>query len=183
LRSLFKVILVSTLVVLIGVSLFFALTYLSKFEGPSRTFPMAQGVYDGLQLTMTLEKTEYNLSEPININLTLTNINNKSVNIQFGPDTNQELYDFQVYNSTNSTVYLGSYEGQSGIMVTPPFEAQEKLDPGQSSGWVFSWLQEGYTQNVPRGTYYIIGLSSFSLPDYQQKSITIETTPIQIKIS
>ncbi|MGA2308966.1 MAG: hypothetical protein ABSG57_05395 [Candidatus Bathyarchaeia archaeon] len=162
-----KIILFSTLVVLIGVGIFFALTYLYKPKSPSQTLPTAQGVYDGFQLTMTLEKTNYTRGEPVNITLTLTNISNQTASVFF--DEEGGGFDFQVYNSTNSTIYPSLNPGPLEMSI--PLGIYETLDAKQSWTTYLSWGQGGVSVS---GTYYIVG---------QIGSIPIETTPLQITIS
>jgi hypothetical protein len=180
-----KVILFSTLVVLIGVSMFFALSYLSNPKSSSQTLPTAQGsaaqgVYDGFQVTMTLEKTEYTLGEPIYVTLTLTNISNQTVNFGLGWDND---FDLQVYNGTNSTVY--SSINDSGP-IHPYVVLLETLNAGESLSETLSWQQTSYPaagqpEGVPvsQGTYYIVGQIG---PIYYVTNSTIETTPIQVTI-
>jgi len=174
----------STLVVLLGVSTFFVLANPFEPKSPSQTLPIAQGVYDGLQLTMTLEKTEYTLGEPINITLTLTNIGNQTAS--FWLDYSND-FDFQVYNGANSTIYSHSNPG-GYIEAVPDVVWSETLNAGKSLSAEFSWQQTWYP-NVPAqmegvpvlpGTYYIVGQIG---PIYFRTNSTIETTPIQITIS
>jgi hypothetical protein len=183
LKPIFKIVLFSALVVLFGVSMFLVLAYPFEPKSPSQTLPTAQGVYDGLQLTMTLEKTEYTLGEPINITLTLTNISNKTVS--FWLDYYND-FDFRVYNGTNSTVYSHSNPG-GYIEAVPDVIWDVTLNAGKSLSVEFSWQQTWYP-NVPvqmegvpvlPGTYYIVGQVG---PIYFRTNSTIETTPIQVTI-
>jgi hypothetical protein len=180
LRPIFKkVMLFSTLAVLIAVSMFFALTYLSRPKSPSQILPMAKGVYDGFQLTLTLEKTEYNLSEPINMTLTLTNISNQTASVVFGDGLS--IMGFQVYNSTNSTIYSSysseNYAPNGEIQATIPLQITEPLNAGKSLSTEFSWQHQ--SSPVLSGTYYIVGQIS---PINNDEASTIETTPIEMTI-
>ena len=174
-----KVTLFSTLVVLVGVGMFFALAYLSKPKNPSQTLQTAQGVYDGFQLTMTLEKTEYTLGEPIDITLTLANISNQTVS--FGLDASFSYFRFLVYNGTKSTIYSSLYDGEALL----PLSTLYTLNAGQSiSDSSFSWQQTIFPPqgaHVLAGTYYIVGQVGPIWGTFAPNS-TIETTPIQITI-
>jgi hypothetical protein len=134
--------------------------------------PVASGEKGSLELTMTLDKTTYNLGEPVNLTLTITNITNQTINFTHtGLD-----FDFQVYNDTNNLVYQWSnFQGIAQFIVIEP------LASGQSVSVNFTWTQtcnfnlqvEG--DPVSQGTYNIIGLTG---PTYG-----IQTTPIQLTIT
>jgi uncharacterized coiled-coil protein SlyX len=137
----------------------------------------AQGIADGFQLTMTLEKTQYSLGEPINITLALTNISNQTVS--FWLDYSFSYFRFLVYNSTNSAIYSSLYNGEPVL----PLMVLFTLNAGQSMGDYFSWEQTIFSpEGVPvlPGTYYIVGQVG---PVQEVYNSTIETTPIQITIS
>jgi hypothetical protein len=174
-----KLILFSVLTVLLGVGVVFALSYEFTPQNSSQPLPTTQGVYDGFQLTMTLEKTEYTLGEPIEITLTLTNIGNQTAS--FGLDWAND-FGLQVSNGTNSTIY-------SSINDSGPFHQYvvmyETLNAGESLSENLSWQQISYPaawqpEGVPvlPGTYYIVGQIG---PIYGANS-TIETTPMQVTI-
>jgi hypothetical protein len=131
----------------------------------------ASGENGNLELTMTLGKTAYNLGEPINLTLAITNISNQTINFTHtGLD-----FDFQVYNDTNNQVYQWS-----NFKAIAQFIAIVPLHAGESMSANFTWLQtcnfnaqvEG--DPVSPGTYNIIGQTG---PTYG-----IQTTPIQITI-
>jgi hypothetical protein len=144
--------------------------------------PTAEGVNDGLDLTMRLDKTEYSLGEPINITLTLTNISNQTAT--FGLDYSNE-FDFQVYNGTNSILYQWS-DRWIGV-AHPNISWGETLNAGESlsediSSWQQTCYNTGLSEGVPvlPGTYYIVGQIG---PIYYGTNSTIETTPIQVTIA
>lgn len=175
-----KLILFSALTVLLGVGVVYALSYAFTPQNSSQTLPTTQGVYDGFQLTMTLQKTNYTLGEPTNITLTITNISNQTNTIYVSAYND---FDFQVYNGTNSIIYQYSdfWIGQ----VHPDVIYNETLRAGESLSQNFVWTQTypvpiGGSEGVPvsSGTYYIVGLIGSVLSG---KSM-IETTPIQITI-
>ena len=135
------------------------------------TQPVTSGVKDNLELTMTLDKTTFSLSEPINLTLNLTNISNQTINYEHtGLD-----FDFQVTNDTNNQVYQWS-----NFQAIPQFIALVPLSAGESRSENFTWTQtcnfnlqvEG--DPVSPGTYNIIGQTG---PVYG-----IQTTQIQITI-
>ncbi|MGA3290940.1 MAG: BsuPI-related putative proteinase inhibitor [Candidatus Bathyarchaeia archaeon] len=131
----------------------------------------ASGENGNLELTMTLGKTAYNLGEPINLTLAITNISNQTINFDHtGLD-----FDFQVYNDTNNLVYHWSnFRAIAQFIAIVPLHAGERMSAS------FTWLQtcnfnasvEG--DPVSLGTYNIIGQTG---PTYG-----IQTTPIQLTI-
>lgn len=165
-----KLVLLSALTVLLGVGLVFALSY--AFKPSAQTLLMAEGVNGQfeLKLTMTLEKTEYSLGEPINITLTITNISNQTINFTIG----SPLMDFWVYNDTNSDLYRWSSSRVFPMVIgTIPFNAGESLTehliwPQTCNDTPFS---EGIS--VSPGTYYIVG---------QAHWYNLQTPPIQVTI-
>lgn len=139
--------------------MFFALGYTLESEGHSQTLPTARGGADGLQLTMTLEKTEYSLGEPINITLTITNISNQTKNFGLGPDVND--FDFHVYNDTNSNIYW--YSSRWVGSAIPQYIVFETLNARESLNCTLVWQQtfshrlDSEALPVSPGTYYIVG--------------------------
>jgi uncharacterized coiled-coil protein SlyX len=149
---------------------------LTGSENSTETFATSQGLYDGFQLTLALEKTNFSLGEPINVTLILTNISDQTVS--FWLDFSFSYFQFFVYDSTNSEIYSSLYNG--GALL--PLAVQFTLNPGQSMSDVFSWPQTIFSpEGVPvsPGTYYIVG----QVGPIQEANSTIETTPIQITIS
>ena len=133
--------------------------------------PVAYGESGSLELTMTLNKTIYYLSEPVNLTLTITNISVYTINFT---DTGLN-FDFQVYNDTNNLVYQWS-----NFRAIPQFISIVPLQAGASISANFTWLQT-YNFNaqvqgelIPPGTYYIVGETG---PTYG-----IQTTLIQLTI-
>jgi hypothetical protein len=165
-------ILLTALTALIGIGLVYGLSFITshtiKTENSTHTIPIAKGVNDGLELTMTLEKTEYNLGEPINITLTIKNISNQTINFGYSAMT----FDFLVYNDTNHDLYRWS-----SFQIFPQIIVNTPLDPGESLARVLVWQQTCNktmsSEGVPvsPGTYSIIGQSG-----------TLQTTPIQVSI-
>ena len=189
-----KVILLSVLTILVGVGVVYAISYEFKPQNSIQTFPTAEGVNEqfGLHLTMTLQKTEYSLGEPINITLTITNIGNQTITYTYG--AGQWRFDFRVYNGTNNAIYHWSdgrpffwelepitlNPGESLTSGSPPYIWQQTRnngpDPSPPS------LSPDATQVDP-GTYYIVGQTGPILAvNGKEISLLIETTPIQVTI-
>jgi len=155
-------------------------TFLNQGQKPC----MAYGSALGFQLTMALEKTVFRLGEPIDITLILTNISNQTVEFGLGVFNNFG-FDFQVSNSTNSTVFQWSNRWSGLGVVIPDGVLGETLSAGENLTQNLAWPQtccfsgdfDGYP--VSPGTYYILGISG---PIYYGTNSTIETTPIQVTI-
>jgi len=147
----------------------------------SRLANTVEGVNEqlGLQLTMTLEKTNYSLFEPISIYFTITNISNQTISLlQYGDAFN--MYEFRVYNDTNNSIWSQIYPvyafNPGGPMITKTL-----LNSKESLTGVLVWEQMcNDTAPVPvsPGTYYIVGQIG---PIFMNG--TIETTPIKIVIA
>ncbi len=125
---------------------------------------------DGLELTMSIEKTQYVLGEPINITLTITNISNQTVSFNHsGQD-----FDFLINNDSNNIIFQWS-KGRAFamfIMIMP-------LKPQENITGTYIWQQTSNNQpqqetQVSPGTYNIIGETG---PSYGLK-----TPPIQVSI-
>jgi hypothetical protein len=172
----------SMLAVLVGVGILSTMGYTSELKSSSQIPLTARGDADGLQLTMTLEKTEYSLGEPIKIILKITNISNQTKNFGIGPDVND--FDFHVYNDTDSNIYwyssrwVGSAIPQYIVFET--LNAEESLNCTLIWQQVFSYRLDSEVFPVSPGTYYIVG--RIGPPFFYGKNSTMETTPIQITI-
>jgi hypothetical protein len=173
-------ILFSTLTILLGLGVVCALSFVvlpfsTNGSSNSQTLPVAsttkaKGVNDGLELSMTLQGTEYRLGDPINVSLTITNVSNQTVNFSLTASS----WDFLVYNDTNSSVFEWLNSGR----YFPFLFANVPLDPGMSLMNTFTWPQTFWNtttasgSQVSPGTYYIFGQYGHSL----------QTTPIKIII-
>jgi hypothetical protein len=181
-----KLILLLTLVVLLGVGLVYALSYGVKSRNSTQTLSQTvEGVNTqlGLKLSLTLEKTEYTLGEPINMTLTIANIRNQSVTFAYF----YNWWDFLVYNVTSYGQNV-LYIGDGGHMMLP-HGGDVSLDPGMNVTEVFAWQQNcnatlsRYGQPiapVSSGTYYMVGLYDFFNRDFDYN---LRTTPLQITIA
>jgi hypothetical protein len=179
-----KVILLSVFTVLLGVGLVYAVSYGFKAHNSSQTLRTARGVNErfGLELTLTLEKTEYDLGEPINVTLTITNISNHTVDFSLAPS----WWDFLVYNDTSN----GLYKWHTG-RIFPMWIRDVPLDPGiglinEDMVWPQTCNKTLSSDGVPNwpvspGTYYIVGRYNYN-PFGSDSNYNLETTPIQITI-
>lgn len=168
----FKKLVLFSLPILLGVGIVYAVSYAFKPKSSTQVLTVKE-VNDevGVELAMTLQKTEYSLGEPINITLTITNISNQTINFKRGDPS----FDFQVYNDKNYSVYLDSaWKIHSYGIVRFPFPA------GESFSHVLVWGQTcnvtSMSEGVPvsAGTYHIVGLYD---------TYGLRTTPIQITIA
>ena len=129
-----------------------------------------------LRLSMTINKTEFKLREPISMIFTLKNIGNKTLTLVFS--CGRDRKGFRVYNERGREVY-------SSLRHTlyPHEWVPTKMLPGEEVGGLTTWYQEVepyqnfHLGKAPPGTYHIIGeFISISL------NLTIRTPPITIKI-
>jgi hypothetical protein len=180
------VILLLAVIVLLSVSLVYGIRLeFTPKNNPQTSLPIAYGVNEqaGLELTLTLQKTEYSLGEPVNVTLTVTNISNQTVGFQEAPS----WWDFLVYNDTQNGLY--EWLRDSG-QAFPMYVTTVSLPPGTGfTDEVLVWPQLcnstlGHYGNadspVLPGTYYIVGkYEDFGYSfDYN-----FQTTPIQITIA
>ena len=196
-----KVILLSALILQLGFGLVSGMGYAAKPKPVTPSFLTATAVNKavGLELTVHLEKIEYNLGEPVNITLTLTDISNKTLHLWLRSDI---AWDYQVFNSTNSLMFdylsdvftFGSIgfpvnitAGQSITVpfVWPqaygpiPFSTVTPLSPPVSIGGGINITRVslgGAVTLVSPGRYYII-------ERFSNSTFTLQTPPIQIIIS
>ncbi len=138
----------------------------------------------GLQLTMTLQKTNYSLGEPVNMTFTITNISNQTILLsqyaayQFG---------FIVYNDTNNNIYQTSpnfplYPNNPGGLDIIPFSLNAEESFTETLVWGQTCNNTAASEGVPvsPGTYYIVGQTGYI---FNMNGLTIETTPLQIVIA
>ena len=143
----------------------------------------AEGVNEqlGLQLTMTLQKTNYSLGEPVNMNFTITNISNQTISLfQYGVGA-FDMFEFQVYNDTNNSVWSLIYPVFPIVNPGGPVVTTTRLYSEESLTGVLVWEQmcnDTVPVPVSPGTYCIVGQIG---PIFMNG--TIETTPIQIVIA
>ena len=137
----------------------------------------------GLQLTMTLQKTNYSLSEPINMTFTMTNISNQTINLGQYADYR---FGFKVYNDTNNNIYQTSlnfplYPDNPGGPCIIPFLLNAEESFTETLVWGQTCNNTAFSEGVPvsPGTYYIVGQTGYI---FNMNGLTVETTPIKIVI-
>jgi hypothetical protein len=172
------VVIFSVLVALLAVGLVFGLIYEFNHATSAKTLPTTVSVKGagglaGLELIMTVEKTDYSLGEPMNITLAVTNISNQTMSV----DENVH-WDFYVFDNMNSTFcnnmdnisYMRSiilsnttvYWFQE-TQIQLPLESYGPLNAGENLTETFVWGQTYYNELVQNvavsvGTYYIVGM-------------------------
>jgi len=126
-----------------------------------------------LELTMTVEKTDYYVGEPINVTLTVTNISNQTITFQYWAKT----FDLLVHNDTG---YIYQW---SKSRIFPFVIVDLSLDPGENITRVLTWPQTCndtlFSQGTPvsPGAYYIYGYGSSQDGLYE-----LETGPIEVNV-
>jgi hypothetical protein len=127
-----------------------------------------------LELNLVENKTDYDLGEPINITLTITNMTNETASFLLAPS----WWDLFVYNDTNNLLYRWS----SG-KIFPMYVMFVTLEPGMNISEAMTWPQtcNAVVDNfgtpispVSPGTYYLVGFYSYYYD--------LRTVPVQIKI-
>jgi len=203
-----RLLIFSVLISLLGVGVVYALSRGLTTQNQVPVGPMAEGINEqfGLKLTVALERTEYQLGEPINITLAITNIGNETITYAISHGGNR--FDFRVYNETLSNIYQWSWGGLFAahwdeITLNPG----ESLAVGQIGGvfhthtgyWVWTQIcnNDKYVPQslwpasdgipVAAGKYYLVGqtgpiieLNGNFFPGEQR--IIIETPPIEITL-
>jgi hypothetical protein len=135
---------------------------------PPPTLTQVTATNGNLELTMSIQKTVFEVGEPVNIALAIVNISNQTVNLT----DSAWLLDFIVGNSTNNIIYKHTSDGAMSMTLAPI-----TLDPGQNITQNYVWTQR-YSGSNPgpasSGTYYIIGKSD--------PSHALQTDPLEIRI-
>ena len=138
----------------------------------------------GLQLTMTLQKTNFSFGEPVNMTFTMANISNQTINIGQYADYR---FGFKVYNDTSNSIYQTSlnfplYLGNPGGPPIFPFLLNAEESFTETLVWGQTCNNTAFSEGVPvsLGTYYIVGQTGYI---FNINGLTIETTPIQIVIA
>jgi hypothetical protein len=141
-------------------------TFVLAFEiRPARAFVSQEQV----GTSITLAKTYYDLGEPVNVTLTITNVSNQTIDFQYSAKT----FDFLVYNDSGFVYQWSSYRILPFIIMDRP------LNPGESITEVKTWPQTtdvGFMSSgvqVSPGTYYIVGFPAG----------VFRTQPIEVNIA
>jgi hypothetical protein len=126
-----------------------------------------------LELTMTVEKTDYYVGEPIYVTLTVTNISNQTITFQYWAKT----FDFMVYNNTDY-IYQWSKFGAHPFVIV-----DLSLDPRENITKVLTWPQTCNDTAISQGTpvspgaYYIYGYFASFDALYE-----LETGPVEVNV-
>ena len=138
----------------------------------------------GLQLTITLQKNNYRLGEPVNMTFTITNISNQTILL-----SQYAAYRFGVivYNGTNNNLYQTSlnfplYPNNPGGLDIIPFSLNAEESFTETLVWGQTCNNAAASEGVlvSPGTYYIVAQTGYI---FNINGLTIETTPIQIAIA
>ena len=173
-----RVVIFAVLATLLGVGLVYGLSYGFKHANSAQSPPTTTSVEGvgnsaGLELTMTVEKTEYSLGEPVNITLAVINISNQTMSV----DENVH-WDFYIFDNMNSTFYnnMDNISYMRSIILSNttvywyqetqiqlPIEWDGPLNAGENLTETFVWGQAYYNELVQNvavspGTYYIVGM-------------------------
>jgi len=126
-----------------------------------------------LEVNLVQNETDYDLGEPINVALTITNITNETASFSLAPS----WWDLFVYNDTNNLLYRWS----SG-KIFPMYVMFVTLEPGMNVSMEMTWPQTctAVVDNfgtpispVSPGTYYLVGF---------YYHYDLYSVPVQIKI-
>jgi hypothetical protein len=126
-----------------------------------------------LELTMTVEKTDYYVGEPINVTLTVTNISNQTITFEYWAKT----FDLLVHNDTGY-IYQWSKFGAHPFVIV-----DLSLDPGENITRVLTWPQTCNDTAMSQGSpvspraYYIYGYFASFDSLYE-----LETGPIVVNV-
>jgi len=135
--------------------------------------PEAYTTYGVFKLSIRLEKSEFNVGEIIQMNISLTNIGHENETISFSssPQPNQHWF-WRVYNENHQVVFYYKY-----VPMIPAFQ-EETLEPGESMQVNREWDQRDTNteQQVSPGRYYLLAAVGFY---YNGEEVTLET---EIKI-
>ena len=113
-------------------------------------------VENGAKLTISLDKTEFNPGENIDVNLVVQNLREENVTFTF---SSGYQFDFVVYDEDFQVVCSWS-DDKGFIQAITHFS----LEPGESRNWVMNWDQMVYNNiigeysPVGSGTYYLRGI-------------------------
>ena len=138
---------------------------------PTPTFAPSKTVDDGIELTISLEKTIYELGEPVNVTLSITNITNQTINFTHtGMD-----FDFIVYNET----YGGVYDWSIGRAFAQ-FIILEPLLPAGNVSQTLVWPQTGNTFSATNG--FLVSPGKYFIVGETNSRYGLHTDPVEINI-
>jgi len=180
-----KLLVLSTVAILVSAS---AIYVYWRISAPPSSTLCVTATQPPLELRMELEKTEFQLNETVAIHLSLKNIGNKMIRVFF-PYIGKTV-GFIVKDADSNVVYDFPYSGFTGI-------GEVILKSGVQINKTFHWSQisfyndgpdDGYSDPVSPGTYYIAGRSELysiaeSLELVEHWALRIETQSITIKVT
>ena len=181
--SLKNMLIVSIIIVLIGATATLGLKAMTSplpTETPSNDEIISEKVFnETFKLSMLLNKTTYALGEPVKMTLTLTNVGDKSVTIHHGWGV---PLNYLVLNLTCSQIYNPQW-----VTLVPMVRVETTLEPNMSIEKSFTWKQvsvdypltDFQEHPVGTGTYYIVGLTAFSL-DFDTLHFALPPVEIQV---
>lgn len=111
---------------------------------------------NGVKLTISLDKTEFNPGENIDVNLVVQNLREENVTFSF---SSGYQFDFVVYDEDFEVVCAWS-DDKAFIQAITHFS----LGPGESHNWVGNWNQMVYSaltgeySPIDSGTYHLRGI-------------------------
>jgi len=180
--SLRRLFVLSMIVVSLGVVSVYGITTLASVK-PATSVPVRSVVtIPPLELTLELTKTEFEQGEPINGTLSLKNVGNESITITFGSLGSRFYFDVLDENGTH--VYTSELICPAAIEHLP-LNPNEQITRTDTWGQIRNiWPTEYYLEQVPKGTYTIIGKSERYSLEYPTDSLNdgLETAPITITI-
>jgi hypothetical protein len=154
---------------------------------PPQQGPRAATLSSPLELSIQLDKCEYQQGENVTITISLKNVGNETITVSWPSyscsDGVDMYFDFIVMDG-NGTKVSQWYYGR-GLLASV---LTRTLDPGQQLTNVYTWMQDtGWPDfaQVPKGTYSVKGLSrGFDLTvGTQLTSMELETPTITFIIT
>jgi hypothetical protein len=116
---------------IIGLGLVGALAY--TVEPATADTPLvAEKIVGDLELSMAIQKSNFNVGEPVNITFTVTNIGVQTINYTHS----EPEFDFIVSNSSNQNLYQWT-----SFKAFPMLVLITQLDPGHNYTSILTWPQ------------------------------------------
>lgn len=176
--SLKRMVLLSIFFVILGVAAIWGLEAgtLTKAPGTPETEGagiMVEASRFPLKLTMILNKTTFEVEEPVNMTFYLENIGNETLTMVFSDG--HDRFSFNVLDENDSLIYESHWFYPT---VYIPMDVPPRLARITTQTW---WQKTNIgdgTQQVKLGKYKIVGLFISGTFDF-----TIETPPITIRIT
>jgi len=169
--------------VLLLLSVIVPVSFLASFKlaGVFRDPQIDGSVKYPFMLTMSLNKTVFNLGEPVNITLILRNIGTETLTLYFTDGNERPVYTVYAENGTEVYTLQRAY---------PQVHVPDEMRSGGGTCWSYEWRQVArvflgwdhyppfVSEQVPAGKYRVIG---FFISD--TLGITVETPPAEITVT